>query len=89
MAKKMKRLRELVREKSDSAASLEVYSFSELLLTGCTDLFDFCDEFVFVDTVNGPLKIWGTGLSVTAYRADLLTLEGTITKIEFGGEVCL
>lgn len=88
MAKKMKRLRDIVLEKSGAAASLEIYSFSELLLTGCTELYDFNEEFVFVNTVNGPLRIWGTGLSVTAYRADLLTLEGTVTKIELGGELC-
>ncbi len=58
------------------------------MVTGCVALCDFDCSGVFVETVNGLVSVYGEGLEVCAFRADLLCVKGRIEKIEFGGSVC-
>ncbi len=87
MRDKFRKLKDYLMQKTENAMSLEVYACEELLVTGCTSLMDFDENAVTADTVNGVVKINGCGLTVTAFRADLLFVRGKVTGIEFGGEI--
>ena len=89
MGERLKNLREKLMEKSGNASMLEVYGIGELLISGCRTLVDFDDRSVTVDTVNGKVTVYGKGLCVCAFRADLLSVSGSLSRIDFGeGEIC-
>lgn len=83
---KLRRFRDKLREETGFSSVLEVYGTGELMLTGCKGLLDFSDRLILCETVSGILKIYGKGLSVCAYRADLLLVCGSIDAISFGEE---
>ena len=87
MKDKLKRFIEKFKEQTGYASMIEVHGTGELLLTGCRTLLDFDDNTITVDTVNVMVRICGKGLSITAYRHDLLCVIGEINVIDMGG-VC-
>lgn len=88
MKERFQRFRENIRERVGTASVLEVYGRGEIMVTGCVALCDFDPSCVYVETVNGLVSVFGKGLEVCAFRADLLCVKGRIEKIEFGGCVC-
>lgn len=89
MGKRLKRLGQRAMDASSVSSMLEVIGVSELLLTGCRSLIDFNEEKVIVDTVSGLVTVYGEQLCVNTFRADLLCVCGTLTRVEFGeGETC-
>jgi len=88
MGERFERLRDAIREKAGRASLVEVYGTGELLLTGCVSLLDFDDCKVIVNTVNGLVTVFGEGLRIVAFRADLLSVSGCIHSVEFGGRIC-
>ena len=88
MRERFQRLREKINERVGTCSTLEVYGRGEVMVTGCVALCDFDSKSVFVETVNGLVSVFGQGLEVCAFRADLLCVRGKIEKVEFGGCVC-
>ena len=85
MGEILKRLKRRITDSMGNGALVEEYGGREALLTGCTALCDFDDTSVRAETVSGPVTVWGRGLSVCAYRCDLISVKGEITKVELGG----
>lgn len=82
MGERIRRLKGDIQKKMGGGSLIEVYGLCEVLITGCLSMGDFSDECVFVETVDGPVKILGRGLSVVAFRADILCVKGTIEAVE-------
>ena len=85
MGERLKRLKDNLRLKAGTATLVEVYGTRELLVTGCTGIVDFNENEVSVDTVDGRVTLLGSALTISAYRADLLAVNGCIEKLVFGG----
>ena len=67
---------------SGNECVVELCGFRELLVTGCVCIDDFNDGIIAITTVDGPVKIIGSRLSITAFRADIMYVEGCISRIE-------
>lgn len=86
MTKRLKKIRDKLTECTGTASCCEIRGFGEILITGCTSLADFNDNTVVVETVNGKIRLCGEDLKICAFRADLLSVTGIISRVEFEGE---
>jgi hypothetical protein len=66
-------------------AMLEVHGNRELLLSGCRGIVDYDSEKIVVNTISGSVMIHGQNLCLSVFRGDILSIEGHITQIQFGG----
>ena len=68
------------------APLIEIHGTGELLLSGCLGITDYDRERIIVDTVRGKISICGKSLGMSVFRGDMLSREGKIHMICFGGE---
>lgn len=88
MKDRIERIKDAVRDRVGAASTLEVYGRREILICGCVALCDFDSRSVFIQTVDGPVSVFGEYLEICAFRADIVSVKGKIESIEFGGSIC-
>ena len=65
---------------------IEVHGDRELLLSGCRGIVDYDNTKIVVNTISGQVVINGHHLCLSVFRGDILSIEGCITEIKFGGD---
>lgn len=68
------------------APLIEIHGSGELLLSGCLGICDYSREKIVVDTMMGKVSMCGSGLTMSVFRGDMLSIEGKLHMICFGGE---
>lgn len=64
---------------------IEVHGDRELLLSGCRGIVDYDSTKIILNTLSGQVFVCGTHLCLSVFRGDILSIEGHITEIKFGG----
>lgn len=72
-------------EAAGMAPLIEIHGSGEMLLSDCRAITDYSCEKIVVNTLMGAVSICGKRLTMSVFRGDMLSIEGTIHMICFGG----
>lgn len=85
MREKKEKLMSKLTDAVGMAPLIEIHGTGELLLSGCRSITDYSDDRIIVDTLMGAVSILGRRLEMSVFRGDILSIEGVIHMISFGG----
>ena len=63
---------------------IELYGSVRFVIEPHKGLLSYSDQCIIIDSITGPITLYGTGLSLLAMNSEKISVSGNITSVTVG-----